>query len=172
MPSVEELRTRGEIGGKTVQIVSSGAVDCAAYEPAPLADGHVRIRTVRSAISPGTEMTFYGRDASNVYLHRQWNEALRLFERAQPSLGYPMTFGYRAAGEVIDGGTTEVPIGMRIYGNWRHTELTVMPAARAIDQVMPEDLTWDDGVDIAQMGPICVNAVAFAEGEHRDRAAV
>ena len=172
MPTVAELVARGDIGGRTVQIVASGAVECATYEPAPLAEGYVRIRTVRSAISPGTEMTFYGRDASNVYLHRRWNEALRLFERGEPSMGYPMAFGYRAAGEVIDGGTTELPLGMRVYGNWRHTELTAMPAARAVDQAMPEGLTWDDGVDIAQMGPICVNAVAFAEGEHADRTAV
>ncbi len=172
MPTVAELVARGDIGGRTVQIVASGAVECATYEPAPLAQGLVRIRTVRSAISPGTEMTLFGRDASNVYLHRRWNEALRLFEQAEPSLGYPMAFGYRAAGEVIDGGTTEVPVGMRVYGNWRHTELTVMTAARAFDQVLPEGLTWDDGVDIAQMGPICVNAVAFAEGEHGGRPAV
>jgi len=172
MPTVAELVARGDIGGRTVQIVESGRVECTTYEPASLADGHVRIRTVRSAISPGTEMTFYGRDASNVYLHRRWNEALRLFERAQPSAGYPMAFGYRAAGEVIDGGTTEVPVGTRVYGNWRHTELTAMPAARAVAQAIPEGLTWDDGVDIAQMGPICVNAVAFAEGEHAGRAAV
>ncbi len=172
MPTVAELVARGDIGGRTVQIVSSGAVECATYAPAPLADGHVRVRTVRSAISPGTEMTFYGRDASNVYLHRRWNEALRLFERAEPSQGYPVAFGYRAAGEVVDGGTTEVPTGTRVYGNWRHTELTAMPAARALDQVLPAGLSWDDGVDIGQMGPICVNAVAFADGEHAGRAAV
>jgi threonine dehydrogenase-like Zn-dependent dehydrogenase len=43
----------------------------------------------------------------------------------------------------------------------------VMPGAQAVAQTLPAELTWDDGVDIGQMGPICVNAVAFAEGEHR-----
>jgi threonine dehydrogenase-like Zn-dependent dehydrogenase len=43
----------------------------------------------------------------------------------------------------------------------------VLPADRALAQALPDDLTWDDGVDVAQMGPICVNAVAFAEGEGR-----
>src|SRR5688572_22306504 len=166
MPSVEELRTRGEIGGKTVQIVSSGAVDCAVYEPAPLPDGMVRVRTVRSAISPGTEMTFYGRDASNAYLHKTWNEELRLFEAGEPTMTYPITFGYRAAGEVVESRSPDVPVGHRVYGNWRHTELITMPAARALEQALPDEFTWDDGVDVAQMGPICVNAVAFGEGEH------
>ena len=172
MASVEELIERGEVGGRTVQIVASGAVECVSYPPAPLRDGFVRIRTKRSAISPGTEMTFYGRDASNVYLHKRWNEDLRLFERAEPSLTYPIAFGYRAAGEVVDGGSSAVPIGTRIYGSWRHTELTSMPADQAMAQLLPDQLSWDDGVDLGQMGPICVNAVAFAEGEHKDQPVV
>lgn len=166
MPSVEELVARGDIGGRTVQIVSTGAVECATYDPAPLADGSVRIRTVRSAISPGTEMTFYGKDASNVYLHKRWNDDLRLFEQAEPSLQYPIAFGYRAAGEVVESRAPDVALGTRVYGNWRHTELTSMPAERALGQVLPDELTWNDGVDVGQMGPICVNAVAFGEGEH------
>ena len=42
-----------------------------------------------------------------------------------------------------------------------------MPAAQALAQSLPDALDWDDGVDMGQMGPICVNAVAFGEGEHR-----
>jgi threonine dehydrogenase-like Zn-dependent dehydrogenase len=170
--SVEELRARGEIGGRTVQIISSGAVECVQYEPAPLPEGWVRIATTRSAISSGTGMTFYGRDASNIYLHKRWNESLRLFEPGEPSMDYPIALGYRAAGAVVDSGDTDVPTGTRVYGNWHHTELTAMPSARATAQTVPADLTWDDAVDIAQMGPICVNAVAFGEGAHRGGVAV
>ena len=60
------------------------------------------MRSVRTAVSPGTEMTFLGRDASNVYLHKHWNEALRLFDAGPPSIDYPMAFGYRAVGEVVE----------------------------------------------------------------------
>jgi NADPH:quinone reductase-like Zn-dependent oxidoreductase len=166
MATIDELVASGAIGGRTVQIVTSGAVECATYEPAPLHDGWVRVRTVRSAISPGTEMTFYGRDASNVYLHKRWNEELRLFETGQPSLEYPVTFGYRAAGSVVESRSDEVRVGTRLYGNWRHTELTAIPADQAREQVLPSELSWDDGVDIGQMGPICANAVVFGEREH------
>lgn len=169
MATVEELVARGEVGGRTVQILATGAVECATYEPAPLADGHVRVRTVRSAISPGTEMTFYGTAATNVYLRKRWNEDLRLFEEGEPSMRYPIAFGYRAAGEVVDSGSTDVAVGARVYGNWRHTELTALPAEKARAQHLPSELTWDDGVDVGQMGPICLNAVAFAEGEHHER---
>ena len=172
MPAIEALVADGAIGGRTVQIVANGDVECATYEPAALADGSVRVRTVRSAISPGTEMTFYGRDASNVYLHKRWNEELRLFEAGEPSMEYPITFGYRAAGEVVESRSPDVVVGARVYGNWRHTELTAMPAERALAQMLPDDLSWDDGVDIGQMGPICVNAVAFGEREHAGGPAV
>lgn len=170
--AIDGIVARGEVGGRTVQIVESGEVECHVYEPAPLAEGQVRVRTVRSAVSTGTEMTFYGRDASNVYLHKQWNEELRLFEPGTPSVDYPFVFGYRAAGEVVESRSPDVAVGHRVYGNWRHTELTTMPAQRALDQSLPADLSWDDGVDIGQMGPICVNAVAFGGGEHAGGPAV
>lgn len=170
--AIDGIVTRGEVGGRTVQIVESGAVECHVYDPAPLAYGQVRVRTVRSAISPGTEMTFYGKDASNVYLHKTWNPELRVFQPGTPSMQYPLTFGYRAAGEVVESRSADVAVGHRVYGNWRHTELTAMPAERALQQTLPHALSWDDGVDIGQMGPICVNAVAFGEDEHRGGAAV
>ncbi len=163
---------RGEIGGRTVQLTKTGEVECVRYDPAPLADGHVRIRTVRSAISSGTEMTFYGRGATNVYLHKRWNEELRIFEPGEASMAHPLVIGYRAAGEVVETRAPEVPIGTRVYGSWRHTELTSLPGEVALAQRLPDGLNWDDGVDIAQMGPICVNAAAFGEGEHAGKAAV
>jgi NADPH:quinone reductase-like Zn-dependent oxidoreductase len=164
--AIDGIVERGEIGGRTVQIVESGAVEWTVYPEADLAEGHVRVRTVRSAISPGTEMTFFGKDATNVYLHKTWNESLRLFEAGTPTMEYPIVFGYRAAGEVVDSRDPRVDVGRRVFGNWRHTETSTMPGDRAIEQTLPDDLTWDDGVDVAQMGPICVNAVTFAEGEH------
>jgi NADPH:quinone reductase-like Zn-dependent oxidoreductase len=172
MTTIDLMLARGEIGGRTVQIVDTGEVECRTYEPPPLKDGYVRVRTIRSAISPGTEMTFYGRSAPNVHLHRAWNEELRLFEKGKPAKEYPVVFGYRAAGEVIESRSSDVPVGFRVYGNWRHTELTSMPAEQAQAQALPEDLSWDDGVDVGQMGPICVNAVAFGENEFHGAAAV
>jgi NADPH:quinone reductase-like Zn-dependent oxidoreductase len=163
--TVNDMLARGEIGGRTVQIVDTGDVECRTYETAGLEDGRVRLKTIRSAISPGTEMTFYGQSASNVHLHRAWNEGLRLFEEGTPSKDYPVVFGYRASGEVVESRSSDVPVGFRVYGNWRHTEFTTMPAEQALTQSLPDGLSWDDGVDVGQMGPICVNAVAFGEGE-------
>lgn len=163
---------RGEVGGRTVQIVEDGTVECVVYEPAELSDGWVRVRTEQSVISPGTESTFLGRDASNVYLHRQWNDELRLFEPGVPSRDYPITFGYRAAGTVVESADPRVTPGRRIWGNWKHTEYVTMPAERALAQTLPSEIGWDDGVDIGQMLPICLNAALFGEGAQRGRPAV
>lgn len=172
MSTADRLAEAGEIGGRTVQIATTGEVGCHVYPVAPLVDGFVRIRTVRTAISPGTEMTFLGKDATNVYLHKRWNADLRLFEVGDPALDHPITFGYRAAGIVSESRHPDVPVGQRVFGNWRHTELTAMPGAQAIAQALAVDLTWDDGVDIGQMGPICVNAGACGEGREVGRPAV
>lgn len=169
--SIRPLIERGEIGGRTVQVDEGGLVECVGYEPRALVDGEVRLTTVRSVISSGTELTFHGRDATNVYLHKQWNEELRLFEPGAASMSYPVVIGYRAAGEVIESRAPEVAIGTRVYGNWRHTELLAVPGHVATQQELPDGLSWDDGADIAQMGPICVNAVAFGEGQQAGHAA-
>lgn len=165
--TLQDLVDAGQIGGRTVQIVEGGTVECARYGVAALPDGHVRVRSRFTAISPGTEMTFLGASPTNAYLTRTWDEELRLFVAGTPTLTYPIAFGYRAAGEVVESRDPSVPVGHRVYGNWRHTELVAMPGAHALEQTLPDGLSWQDGVDIAQMGPICVNAVAFAEGAHR-----
>jgi NADPH:quinone reductase-like Zn-dependent oxidoreductase len=172
MPSIDEQISAGEIGGRTVIISEDGELRCEHFEPPPLPERAVRVRTVRSAVSSGTEMTFVGRDASNPYLHKRWNPGLRLFEPGAPSLDNPITFGYRAAGEVIESHAREIPIGARIYGRWRHTELVALTVEEAARQLLPTELSWDDGVDIGQMAPICLNAVAFGGGDEAGNPAI
>ena len=164
---IDELVARGEIGGRTVRILESGEVDCHEYPVAPLAPGHVRVRTVTSAISPGTEMTYVGAGATNPYLHKRWDPELRLFVLGKPSVEYPIVFGYRAAGEVVESSAPAVPVGTRVYGKWRHTELIALTAEVAGAQRIPDGLSFDDAVDLAQMAPIGMNAIAYAGDELR-----
>jgi NADPH:quinone reductase-like Zn-dependent oxidoreductase len=164
---IDELIARGEIGGRTVRILETGEVDCHEYPVAALRPGHVRVRTVTSAISPGTEMTYIGAGATNPYLRKRWDPDLRVFVPGPPSIEYPIVFGYRAAGRVTESTTSAVPVGARIYGKWRHTETVALPADVAGDQRIPDGLSFDDGVDLAQMAPIGMNAIAYAGEELR-----
>jgi NADPH:quinone reductase-like Zn-dependent oxidoreductase len=166
MSLTDQLVERGEIGGRTARIVESGAVECHTYPVAPLADGMVRVRTAVSAISPGTEMTFVGRDPTNPYLRKRWDPGLRLFVPGEPTQDYPIVFGYRAAGVIVESRDPTVATGARVFGKWRHTELTTLSGTDARAQQLPDALTFDDGADLAQMLPICVNAVSYAEERH------
>lgn len=166
MSLADRLAERGEIGGRTVRITDSGAVECHDYPLGALPPGMVRVRTEVSVISPGTEMTYVGRDASNPYLHKTWDPELRIFTPGAPTQDHPIVFGYRAAGTVVASGDAEIAPGTRVFGKWRHTEFTTLPIADARAQRLPAELSFDDGADLAQMLPIAVNAVAYAEERH------
>jgi NADPH:quinone reductase-like Zn-dependent oxidoreductase len=168
----DELARRGEIGGRTVHITARGEVECAVYPLTDLAPGMVRVRTEVSVVSPGTELTYIGRDASNPYLHKAWDPALRIFAAGAPTQDHPIVFGYRAAGTVVASEEADVTVGTRVFGKWRHTEFTTMPASDARVQRLPDDLSFDDGADLERMLPIALNAVAFAEGRHAGAPAV
>jgi NADPH:quinone reductase-like Zn-dependent oxidoreductase len=162
----DELARRGEIGGRTVQITARGEVECAVYPLVDLGPGMVRVRTEVSVVSPGTEMTYIGRDASNPYLHKTWDPGLRIFAAGAPTQDHPIVFGYRAAGTVVASEDPAVSVGTRVFGKWRHTEFTTLAASDARTQRLPDDLSFDDGADLERMLPIALNAVAFAEGRH------
>lgn len=166
MSLADRLAERGEIGGRTVRITESGAVECHVYPLGPLAAGTVRVRTALSVISSGTEMTYIGRDASNPYLRKTWDPELRIFTAGAPTQDHPIVFGYRAAGTIVASSDVELPPGTRVFGKWRHTEFTTLPLADARAQRLPPELSFDDGADLAQMLPIAVNAVAYAEERH------
>jgi NADPH:quinone reductase-like Zn-dependent oxidoreductase len=168
----DRLAERGEIGGRTVQIAEDGSVECHEYPLGPLPASMVRVRTALSVISPGTEMTYIGRNASNPYLHKTWDPELRVFTPGAPTQDHPIVFGYRAAGTVIASSDIDVPPGTRVFGKWRHTEFTTLSVADARAQRLPDELTFEDGADLAQMLPIAVNAVAYAEERHAGAPAV
>jgi D-arabinose 1-dehydrogenase-like Zn-dependent alcohol dehydrogenase len=172
MSLADSLAERGEIGGRTVRITESGAVECHVYPLGPLSPAMVRVRTAVSVISPGTEMTYIGRDASNPYLHKTWDPELRVFTPGTPTQDHPIVFGYRAAGTVVASSDMDVPPGTRVYGKWRHTEFTSLSLADARAQRLPAELSFEDGADLAQMLPVAVNAVAYAEERHAGAPAV
>ena len=172
MSLADRLAERGEIGGRTVRITETGAVECHAYPLGPLPPGMVRVRTELSVVSPGTEMTYIGRDASNPYLHKAWDPELRIFTPGAPTQDRPIVFGYRAAGTIEASGDAELPPGTRVVGKWRPTEFTTLSLGEARTQRLPSELSFEDGADLAQMLPIAVNAVAYAEERHAGAPAV
>jgi threonine dehydrogenase-like Zn-dependent dehydrogenase len=138
-------------------------------EDPPIGPRGVRVQTLYSGISAGTELTAYR--GSNPYLSKRWEEERRLFvDDGAATLDYPVEgWGYEEGGRVVEVGAevTTVAKGDLIYGAWGHRSSIVLPEARAQGRVPA-------GVDpicsiFARIGAIALNGVLDADlhvGEH------
>lgn len=126
----------------------------------------IRLKTLYSGISAGTELTAYR--GSNPYLSKRWNESTRLFESnadTKPNFTFPIDgWGYEEVGRVIEvGADVETPaIGDVIYGAWGHRSHHVCRAAWAADRILPEGVDPINGI-FSQIGAIALNAVLDAD---------
>lgn len=97
-------------------------IEFATEEETALARDEVRLRTLFSGISAGTELTAYR--GTNPYLHKRWDNERRLFvadDRLGPA--YPVQgWGYEECGEIVELGddAKELSLGQRVYGTWGH----------------------------------------------------
>ncbi len=133
-------------------------------EERPLEGDAVRIRTLFSGISTGTELTAFR--GTNPYLHKRWDQSTRLFldDPAHESLNFPVVgWGYEEVGQVIDVGAqvTDVPIGGVVYGTWGHRTHHTMLADHALTRLLPSDVDPVLGV-FSQIGAIALNGILDA----------
>jgi threonine dehydrogenase-like Zn-dependent dehydrogenase len=89
-------------------------------EPVPGPD-EVRLVTLYSGISAGTELTAYR--GSNPYLSKRWEAQRRLFVSGDVSLSYPVEgWGYEEVGrvETLGPDVSELREGDVVCGAWGH----------------------------------------------------
>src|SRR3954452_9869534 len=136
-------------------------------EARPLLPGAVRVRTLYSGISAGTEMTAYR--GSNVYLTKHWDPAQRLFTAGSRSVAYPVTgWGYSEVGMVVeraddvDDVMAAPPLGDVVHGVWGHRSEAVLPAEALAGRQIPPGMDPVAGV-FARVGAIALNAVLAAD---------
>ena len=135
------------------------AVTLLSEAPRQLGPDEVRIRTLLSGVSAGTELAYYR--GTNPYLHKRWDADLRLFvPDAEFSVGYPITnWGYEEVGEVIEAGSaTDIALGTRVYGTWGHRSEYVAPGAYASERSLPAGVPLEVGI-FSHIGPIALNGV-------------
>jgi 2-desacetyl-2-hydroxyethyl bacteriochlorophyllide A dehydrogenase len=132
-------------------------------EDRPLKPKEVRVRTLYSGISTGTEMTAYR--GSNPYLTKQWDSKNRLFRPSDsPSQPYPLSgWGYEEVGEVIEVSpdVTSLKTGDIVYGTWGHRTQHILQENYANQRIKP------DGLDpilaiYSHLGPIALNGILDA----------
>jgi threonine dehydrogenase-like Zn-dependent dehydrogenase len=149
--------------GSMVSFTAPRVAEVVTEELRPLDGAEVRIRTLYSGISAGTELTAYR--GTNPYLSKWWDEHDRLFKDGSTSFSYPVNgWGYEEVGEVVEVGSevTTVKPGDRIWGTWGHRSHTVQDETRAAARIL--DPGADPRVGIfSQIGAIALNVVLDAD---------
>lgn len=144
-----------------------------AVEDRPLETKEIRVRTLYSGISAGTEMTAFR--GSNPYISKQWDAKNRLFLPSEsPSQPYPLSgWGYEEVGEVIEVSpdVTGLKVGDIVYGTWGHRTHTVLQEDYASQRVKSANL--DPILAIySHIGPIALNGILDANIHVGETAAV
>ena len=130
---------------------------------APLSADQVRIRTLFSGISAGTELTAYR--GSNPYLSKRWDERLRLFVDGDTTFTYPVNgWGYEEVGDVVEVGVEVlgVHVGDLVWGTWGHRTGTVQNGERAAQRRLGADVDPRIGI-FSQIAAIGLNVVLDAD---------
>jgi threonine dehydrogenase-like Zn-dependent dehydrogenase len=138
-------------------------IDFEHLEDRPLQAKEIRVRTLYSGISAGTELTAYR--GSNPYLSKEWDSKNRLFRSSNsPSQPYPLSgWGYEEVGEVIEPGpdVTSLKVGDIVYGTWGHRTQHILQEDYASQRIKPESL--DPILAIySHLGPIALNGILDA----------
>ena len=130
-------------------------------EDRALEEGEVRLRTLFSGISTGTELTAFR--GTNPYMQKRWDESLRLFvdDPTHESMQYPLKgWGYEEIGEVVEvgPGAEDVPLGGLVYSTWGHRTIHIGKAVNARQRQLPAHVDPILGI-FSQIGAIALNGV-------------
>ncbi len=148
--------------GRVVTFEGPREVGIRDYEDPPLGPREVRLQTLYSGISAGTELTAYR--GSNPYLAKRWEPERRLFVQGETSLEYPVEgWGYEEVGQVaeVGVGVTKVETGEVVYGTWGHRSTKVVDEDWAAARILPAGVDPVVGV-FSRIGAIALNAVLDA----------
>jgi 2-desacetyl-2-hydroxyethyl bacteriochlorophyllide A dehydrogenase len=142
-----------------VELTAPRVVQVRDYQPPEPAAGEVRVRTLYSGISAGTELAYYR--GTNPYLEKQWDPEVELFLPGDSTFSYPVTdWGYSEVGEVDapGPGVTQFRAGDVVWGMWGHRSHAVLPVERLGGHTLPAGLDPMVGT-FARVGAVALNAV-------------
>jgi len=148
---------------RVVRFTSPGHAEVVEVEDAPVGADEVRIDTVYSGISAGTELTAYR--GSNPYLTHEWDAERRLFVPGESTHAYPLDgWGYEEVGLIsaVGRGTERSLVGRLVWGAWGHRSSVVRPAEWVRPRLLPPDSSPWSGV-FAKIGAIALNAILDAD---------
>ena len=134
------------------------------YDEGPPGDGQVRLQTLYTGFSAGTELTFVKN--SNPYFHARWDAGRGVFVDGEPSAQYPVPFlGYMESARVMESRAADFAVGDIVGTTFGHkTGHTSDPFTDVLTR-LPVTLDPMLGIYVGQMGPIAANGILHADAE-------
>lgn len=148
---------------RMVSFTSARVAEVVDEDSRPLESDEVRISTLYSGISAGTELTAYR--GTNAYMNKKWDDELRLFVDGSTSFEYPVNgWGYEEVGEVteVGSGVGSVSVGDVIWGTWGHRTETIQKEERAAKRILKPGVDPRVGI-FSHIGAIALNVVLDAD---------
>ncbi|WP_325166877.1 zinc-dependent alcohol dehydrogenase [Devosia rhizoryzae] len=150
---------------RSLGIEREGQASIISYNEGDPAHGHVRLETLYTGFSAGTELTFMKH--TNPYFHSRWDGDRGVFVPGEPSLHFPVPFlGYMEVARVVDSRDPAFHRGQILATTFGHKTGHTADPSRDVLIPMPDDLDPVLGVFVAQMGPIAANGILHADAEH------
>lgn len=134
------------------------------YDEGPPGPGQVRLQTLYSGFSAGTELTFMKR--TNPYFHSRWDAERGVFLAGESGLDYPVPFlGYMEVARVIDSQSPAFRNGDIVASTYGHKSGHTAHPSRDVLIQLPDTFDPILGVLVGQMGPIAANGILHADAE-------
>ncbi|WP_231639440.1 zinc-dependent alcohol dehydrogenase [Sphingomonas profundi] len=134
------------------------------YDEGPPGDGQVRLETLYTGFSAGTELTFFKN--SNPYLHSRWDEGRGVFVPGEAQQHYPVPFlGYMECARVSESRAGDYAPGDVIGTTFGHKTGHTADPFHDLLVKLPEDVDPILGIYVGQMGPIAANGILHADAE-------
>lgn len=149
---------------RSLGIEGPGKASFFEYEEGPPADGHIRLETLYTGFSAGTELTFMKN--TNPSFHSHFDGGRGVFLENEPDLRYPVQFlGYMEVARVSESRASGFPNGDIIATAYAHKSGHTADPFHDLLVPMPVDIDPVLGVFVAQMGPIAANGILHADAD-------
>lgn len=156
---------------REVLFTAPDVVEVRSAEDVPPGRGEVKVKTLLSGISHGTELNLLRGTAPG--FHRRWNSLDRIFEDATPHKRYPVAPGYESVAVVVSLGlgVHGISLGSLVWLDRPHKTGHVIPAAEARAGLLSPSMTPERGIFCA-LARVALGAVHDAAIKVGDRVAV
>ncbi|GGE03524.1 glycosyl transferase family 1 [Aureimonas endophytica] len=134
------------------------------YEEGPPGEGQVRLDTLYSGFSAGTELTFFKN--TNPYLHSRWDGGRGVFVPGEPGQHFPLPFlGYMEVARVAESRAAGFRPGEIVASTYAHKSGHTADPFHDLLVSLPATIDPMLGIYVAQMGPIAANGLLHADAE-------